>query len=211
MVSKMDISVKNIVEETLKDLPTALQAIIVSRDGTIIYSNVDEKTEKQILNLLKKHKDVPVNDYEPETIDENNILFYGLTPECILTITSTLSIAEILVHSRKTIEKLQKKLGELLKSFVEKLSEEIDEETKQKYNAIYTLSQKYKDVKKILPTIGMMGKPAAMIIANLDKKLPVWQLTLLLKKAGINITFQETQEILDFLHKRGYVTPIKEK
>jgi len=57
----------------------------------------------------------------------------------------------------------------------------------------------------------MIGKPAAMIVANLDKKLPVWQLTLLLKKAGINITFQETQEIIDFLHKRGYVTPIKEK
>ena len=207
----MDISVKNVVKETLKDLPTALQAIIVSRDGTIIHSNVDKKIEKQILKLFKKHKDIPVNDYEPEIIDENNILFYGLTSECILVITSTLSIAEILVHSRKTIEKLQKKLGELLKSFVEKLSEEVDEETKQKYNTIYTLSPKYKDIKKILPTIGMMGKPAAMIVANLDKKLPVWQLTLLLKKAGINITFQETQEILDFLHKRGYVTPIKEK
>ncbi len=207
----MDISVKNVVKETLKDLPTALQAIIVSRDGTIIHSNVDKKTEKQILKLFKKHKDVPVNDYEPEAIDENNILFYGLTSECILAITSTLSIAEILVHSRKTIEKLQKKLGELLKSFVEKLSEEVDEETKQKYNTIYTLSPKYKDIKKILSTIGMIGKPAAMIVANLDKKLPVWQLTLLLKKAGINITFQETQEILDFLHKRGYVTPIKEK
>nr|MDO8045774.1 hypothetical protein [Candidatus Baldrarchaeota archaeon] len=207
----MDISVKNIVKETLKDLPTALQAIIVSRDGTIIHSNVDKKIEKQILKLFKKHKDIPVNDYEPETIDENNLLFYGLTSECILAITSTLSIAEILVHSRKTIEKLQKKLGELLKSFVEKLSEEVDEETKQKYNTIYTLSPKYKDIKKILSTIGMIGKPAAMIVANLDKKLPVWQLTLLLKKAGINITFQETQEILDFLHKRGYVTPIKEK
>jgi len=203
----MDISVKNIVEETLKDLPTALQVIIVSRDGTIIHSSVDKKIEKQILKLFKKHKDIPVNDYEPETIDENTILFYGLTSECILAITSTLSIAEILVHSRKTIEKLQKKLGELLESFVEKLSEEVDEETKQKYNTIYTLSPKYKDTKKILPTIGMMGKPAAMIVANLDKKLPVWQLTLLLKKAGINITFQEAQEILEFLHKRGYVTP----
>ncbi|MHA1581775.1 MAG: hypothetical protein ACTSYM_04670, partial [Candidatus Baldrarchaeia archaeon] len=56
-----------------------------------------------------------------------------------------------------------------------------------------------------LPLVSWMGATAATIVANLDKKLSVWQLTLMLQKAGINVIFQETQEILEDLMEKGYV------
>ena len=211
LVLKMEANVEKIVEETFEELPPAIKAALITRDGTLIYSNIEENILRKILKLSKKHQKIPVNDYNSEKIDENTLMFYGLSSDKILIAYSQLTLPETIVHSRKTIEKLKKKLNEMLRKFLEELGKEIDEETKQKYKMVYELSPKYKNIDEVLPLVAWMGATTATIVANLDKKLPVWQLTLLLQKAGIKITFEETLKILEGLRERGYLTLTTEK
>jgi len=201
----MSLDMEKAVEEVFKQLPSAIKGALISRDGVLLYSNIEKKILKKVMKLFKKHKNVLVNDYEPEELDRNILIFYGLTADKVFVAHSTLTLPETLVHCRNVIENLRKKLNELLKDFLEELGKEVNEEIKQKYGAIYELSPKYKSVEEVLPLVSWMGATAATIVANLDKKLSVWQLTLLLQKAGINITFQETQEILEDLMEKGYV------
>lgn len=203
----MEANIEKTVEEIFKELPSAIKAALITRNGTLIYSNIEENTLRKILKISKKHQNIPINDYKSEKIDENTLIFYGLSSDKIFITYSMLTLPETIVHSRKVIEKLKKKLNEILRKLLEELGKEVNQETKQKYKTIYELSPKYKSIDEVLPIVRWMGETAATIVANLDKKLPIWQLTLLLQKAGIKITFQETQKILEFLHKRGYVTP----
>jgi len=206
VVLNMSLDMEKTVEEVFRQLPSAIKGTLISRDGTLIYSNIDRNILKRVLKLFKKHKNVPVNGYEPEELDEGTLIFYGLTADKIFVVFSTLTLPEILVHSRNVVETLRKKLDELFKSFIEELSREVDEETKQRYGAVYELSPKYKSIEEVLPLVSWMGQTAATIIANIDKKLSVWQLTLLLQKAGTNITFEEMQKMLEDLKEKGYVT-----
>ena len=208
MVTSMTIDIEKAIKETLKTLPPAIKATIITRDGQPIYTQIEPKTLKQVLKIYKKHRKIQVNDYESDRLEENNLVFFGLSTDRIFIALSPLSTAEIIVHSRKTIQQLQKTLNKLLKNYLNKISEEINEETKQKYNIIYTISPKYKNIEELLPIVAWMGETTATIVANLDKKLPIWQLTLLLQKAGINITFKQTHQILERLRKHGYVTII---
>ena len=125
---------------------------------------------KKVMKLFKKHKNVPVNDYESEELDKGVLIFYGLAADKVFVVHSTLTLPETLVHCRNVIENLRKKLDELLKDFLEELGEEVDEEIKQKYGAIYELSPKYRSVEEVLPLVLWMGATAATIVANLDKK-----------------------------------------
>ena len=198
-------NMEKVVGEVFKQLPSAIKGALISRDGALIYSSIEKKIMKKVMKLFKKHKNVLVNDYESEELGEGVLIFYGLTADKVFVVHSTLTLPETLVHCRNVIENLRKKLDELLKDFLEELGEEVDEEIKQKYGAIYELSPKYRSVEEVLPLVSWMGATAATIVANLDKKLSVWQLTLMLQKAGINVTFQETQEILEGLMEKGYV------
>jgi DNA-directed RNA polymerase subunit F len=204
----MAIDIEKTIKEALRNLPPGIKAAVITRDGQPIYTEIEPKTLKQILKIYKKHRKIQVNDYESDQLDENNLVFYALSTDRIFIALSPLSVPEIIVHSRKTIQQLQQTLNKLLKNYLNQISQEINEETKQKYNTIYTISPKYKNIEELLPLVAWMGETTATIVANLDKKLPIWQLTLLLQKAGINITPEQTRQILEQLRKHGYVTTI---
>lgn len=206
----MPLDMEKLIGEVFKQLPSAIKGALISRDGVLMYSNIEKKFLKKVMKFCKKHRNVSVNDYELEELDEGILIFYGLTADKIFAVYSTLTLPETLIHCRNVIENLKSKLDELFKDFLKELSREANEEIKQKYGAIYELSPKYKCIEEVLPLVSWMGTTAATIIANLDKKLSVWQLTLMLQKAGINITFQETQEILKDLMEKGYVIPSTE-
>ncbi|MHA1593975.1 MAG: hypothetical protein ACTSXJ_01160 [Candidatus Baldrarchaeia archaeon] len=202
----MEESIKSFFKGISKDIPSALRFVVINRDGDLVYSGIDERYLPKVVDIAKRHLDLPEGEYVIERLDEYTLLIMGLSPTLLISFFTTLDPPLTLRFGRNAIKVIKRGLDDLNRSFMEKLEYEVDDKTKEKYRAVYEVAPQYKDVNEVIRHARFLGGRAITVLMNLQERMPVWKLTKMLQKAGISISFDEVQGILEDLRRRGFLT-----